>query len=102
MGPIHWDDVPEKCFALDPLRGRVSHLGEAAGAVEIGVGRWRPEPGCQTTPAHVEGGEEEITFVLAGAGVAWIDGATHPIGPGDTIVYRVDEGPHTFVAGDAG
>lgn len=102
MGPVHWDDASEKCFALDPMRGRVSHLGELAGSVEIGVGRWRPEPGCQTTPAHVEGGEEEISFIAGGSGWSWIDGSTYEVSAGDCIVHLVDEGPHTLVAGSDG
>ena len=36
---------------------------------------------------HQHGSEEEIFFVLAGSGLAWIDGAVHEIGAGDTIVY---------------
>src|SRR5688500_658428 len=102
MGPVHWDDAPEKCFALDPMRGRASHLGEFAGSVEVGVGRWRPEPGCQTTPAHVEGGEAEIAFVGGGSGWSRIDGSTYEVAPGDCVAHRAEGGPHTLVAGDDG
>src|SRR5688500_14434560 len=102
MGPVHWDDAETHSYDRDPLRGRYEDLGDLAGSVEVGLGRWHPEPGCQTTPAHVEGGEEEITFVLGGSGWAWIDGSTFEISAGDCLVFRVDEGPHTLVAGDDG
>lgn len=102
MGPAHWDDAELHRFDSEPLRGRYSDLGSLAGSVEVGLGRWQPEPGCQTTPAHVEGGEEEISFVLGGSGWAWIDGSAHPVSAGDCLVFLVDEGPHTLVAGDDG
>lgn len=102
MGPVHWDDAQEHCFGRDPLRGRYSDLGSLAGSVEVGLGRWQPEPGCQTTPAHVEGGEEEISFILGGSGWAWIDGSTYEVAAGDCLVHLVDAGPHTLVAGDSG
>jgi uncharacterized cupin superfamily protein len=102
MGPVDWDDAPDRCFARDPLRGRFADLGELAGSVEVGLGRWRPEPGCQTTPAHIEGGEEEISFIAGGSGWSWIDGSTFAVSAGDCLVHLVDEGPHTLVAGDDG
>ena len=41
-------------------------------------------------PVHVHGDEEEIFFVLAGAGLSWQDGRDlSASAPGDCIVHRV-------------
>ncbi len=96
----HWDDAQGQCYAWEPLMGEVSDLGEAAGSVEVGLTRWRPCPENQTTPAHCEGGEEEITFVLAGSGWSWQDGVTYAVSAGDVLVHRIDEATHTLVGGD--
>jgi uncharacterized cupin superfamily protein len=102
MGLAHWDDVEVHTASVGPVGGRYQDLGEAAGSVEIGLGRFRPEPGNQTTPVHVEGGEEEISFVLGGSGWSVQDGITYEVGAGDVLVHRREEESHTLVAGDDG
>lgn len=99
----HWDEIEVEAYPpLEHLRGRYRDLGAAAGSDTIGCGRWEPAPGCQSTPAHREGAEEEIYVVLAGSGWSWQDGATYAIGAGDVLVHRADEEAHTLVAGDDG
>jgi uncharacterized cupin superfamily protein len=51
---------------------------------------------------HQHGSEEEIFFVLAGSGLAWLDGAVHEVGIGDTIVYLASGPEHTVIAGPDG
>jgi uncharacterized cupin superfamily protein len=51
---------------------------------------------------HQHASEEEIFFVLEGSGLAWIDGAVHEIGVGDTIVYLANGPEHTVIAGPDG
>jgi len=102
MGPVHWDDVEAHRIDVDVLRGSVQDLGEAAGSVEVGVTRRFVEVGCQTSPAHAEGGEEEIFFVLAGGGWSWQDGAVCEVRAGDVLVHRIEKEAHTLVAGDDG
>jgi uncharacterized cupin superfamily protein len=102
MTPVQWQDAQVHRWDKAPMAGVYQDLGELAGSVEIGVGRWRPDPGSQTTPAHVEGGEEEISYILAGSGWSWQDGATYTVRAGDVLVHRIDEEPHTLVAGDDG
>jgi uncharacterized cupin superfamily protein len=84
------------------MRATFRALGAAAGATAVGVARIDVEPGCRPGPVHQHGSEEEIFFVLEGSGLAWIDGAVHEIGPGDTIVYLAGGPEHTVVAGADG
>ena len=59
-------------------------------------------PGKWSTPAHVEGAEEEIVYVLGGSGLSWQDGKVYAIGPGDCIVHPPSSWAHTLRAGDDG
>jgi uncharacterized cupin superfamily protein len=102
MTIAHWDEVEPEVRDVGEMRATFRELGAAAGAAAVGVSRIDVEPGCRPGPVHQHGSEEEIFFVLAGSGLAWIDGAVHEIGVGDTLVY-VAGGPfHTIVAGDHG
>jgi uncharacterized cupin superfamily protein len=98
----HWDDVEPTRRDVGDMRGTWLRLGAAAGATEVGVTRIDIDPGCRAGPVHVHGSEEEIFFVLSGSGLAWIDGAVHEIGVGDTIVYLAGGPEHTVIAGDDG
>jgi len=77
-------------------------LGTPAGTVGVGVTRWEVDPGKWSTPVHAELIEEEIFYVLAGSGLAWMDGETYEIGPGDCMVYNAAEESHTHKAGPDG
>jgi uncharacterized cupin superfamily protein len=98
----HWDDVEPTRRDVGDMRGTWRRLGAAAGATDVGVARIDVDPGCRAGPVHVHGSEEEIFFVLEGSGLAWIDGAVHEIGVGDTIVYLAGGPEHTVIAGDGG
>jgi uncharacterized cupin superfamily protein len=98
----HWDDVEPEARDVGEMRATFRGLGAAAGADAVGVSRIDVEPGCRPGPVHQHGSEEEIFFVLAGSGLAWIDGAVHEIGAGDTVVYLAGGPFHTVVAGPEG
>jgi uncharacterized cupin superfamily protein len=98
----HWDDVERRPRDVGDMRATFRALGEAAGASAVGVSLVDIEPGCRAGPVHQHGSEEEIFFVLAGSGLAWIDGAVHEIGAGDTLVYLASGPFHTVIAGDGG
>jgi uncharacterized cupin superfamily protein len=98
----HWDDVEREVRDVGEMRATFRALGDAAGATAVGVSRIDVEPGCRAGPVHQHGSEEEIFFVLGGSGLAWIDGAVHEIGPGDTLVYLAGGPFHTVVAGADG
>jgi uncharacterized cupin superfamily protein len=73
----------------------------------VGVRRIQVDPGCWSTPLHLEGAEEEIFSVLGGGGtsVQW-DGDGDPVGyavrVGDCLVHRALESAHTLRAGPDG
>jgi uncharacterized cupin superfamily protein len=102
----HWDEVEREREELGPLASWTTDLGTAAGSVSVGVMRWEIDPGKRSTPAHVELAEEEISFVLGGAGLSWqFDGertATYEVGTGDCLVHRIGHEVHTLRAGPSG
>ncbi len=102
MSVVHWDDVEPVRRAEGHIAGSWQLLGQAAGSVGIGVSRVQVDPGKWSTPAHVEGTEEEIFYVLGGDGLSWQDGEVYEIGPGDCIVHRAMEEAHTLRAGPDG
>jgi uncharacterized cupin superfamily protein len=98
----HWDDVEPRRREAGHLAVNMRDLGTPAGTVGVGVTRWEVDPGKWSTPAHAELIEEEIFYVLGGSGLAWIDGETYEIGPGDCMVYNAAEEAHTHKAGPDG
>ena len=72
----HWDEVEGERAEVGHLASVWYDLGEAAGAVTVGLQRIRIDPGKWSTPAHVELAEEEIFYVLAGSGLSWQEGET--------------------------
>src|SRR6476646_8426728 len=98
MTLAHWDDVEPEVRDVGDMRATFRALGEAAGASAVGVSRIDIEPDCRAGPVHQHGSEEEIFCVLEGSGLAWIDGAVHEIGPGDTIDYLAGGPEHTVTA----
>ena len=102
MTLAHWDDVERERRDVGEMRATFRGLGEAAGETLVGVARIDVDPGCRPGPVHQHASEEEIFFVLEGSGLAWIDGAVHEIGVGDTIVYLANGPEHTVIAGPDG
>jgi uncharacterized cupin superfamily protein len=96
---VHWDDVEESLRDHGPIRAGRRRLGAAAGAREIGASRWRIAEGDACSPPHTHPDEEEIFFVLDGAGFAWHDGRSFPISAGDVLVFPPDGPAHTIVGG---
>jgi uncharacterized cupin superfamily protein len=99
---VHWDDVEPRRLEDGHLVVTQRELGSHAGTVSVGVTRWEVDPGKWSTPAHAELIEEEIFYVLGGSGLAWMDGETFEIGPGDCMVYNAAEEAHTHKAGPDG
>ena len=98
----HWDDVEPLSLRRGPMQLDRYDLGHAAGTKRVGLARLKLDPGGRSSPVHVEFDEEEIFYVLGGAGLSWQDGKTHEVGPGDCIVHRVAAETHTLIAGPEG
>lgn len=98
MGVAHFDDAPVREYELGHVRGRWTMLGEAAGAVGVGLRRIEVPTGGWSTPAHEHCVEEEIFYVLSGRGLSWCNGRTAEIGAGDCVVYLPHTGAHTVHA----
>ena len=100
MTVAHWDEAPRELFEVGPLAAHWTDLGNAAGSVTIGVNRVEILPGKRSTPAHSEGAEEEIFYVLSGSGLSWQEGETYEIGPGDCLVHLAGKETHALGAGE--
>ena len=102
----HWDDVAPLRQERGHIAGGWRDLGTAAGSVGVGVQRIEVDPGKWSTPAHIEGSEEEIFYVLRGSGISWqFDGesaAAYAVGEGDCLVHLALEEAHTLRAGPEG
>jgi len=98
----HWDDVEPYRREAGHLGGDWYDLGRAAGSVSVGLKRIVVDAGKWSTPAHVEGAEEEIFVVLGGSGLSWQDGEAFEIRERDVLVHLPEEHAHTLRAGPDG
>ena len=99
---IHWDDVEKKSRAAGDIASTWTLLGEAAGTVQVGLRRIEVTEGHRTTALHVHGAEEEIFYVLGGAGLLYQGRTTCKVGAGDCIVHRPETDAHTLRGGPDG
>jgi uncharacterized cupin superfamily protein len=98
----HWDDAPTETIARGELTGTRQRLGRAAGSVRHGLSRYRLAAGERAMPVHVHADEEELFYVLAGAGLSWQDGRLHPVREGDFVLHRAGAEAHTIIGAGAG
>jgi uncharacterized cupin superfamily protein len=99
---VHWEEVVPRRVELGHLRSSWSDLGRAAGSVGVRLRRIQVDPGAFSTPVHVHKHDEELFFVLAGAGLSWQDGLTFEIGTGDCLVHLEAAETHTLRSGNDG
>jgi len=98
----HWDEAPTRRREAGHIGATWHDLGSAAGSLNVGLQRIDIEPGRWSTPAHSEGAEEEIFFILEGSGLSWQDGEVYEVGPGDCLVHLAQEEAHTLQGGPGG
>lgn len=85
----HWDEVDSD-----------RDLGQAAGALNVGLRRLELTPG--ETVEQGDPGAEEILFVVSGSGSSQDRRSSSPVRAGDCIVRHVQHTGHTLRAGDEG
>ena len=101
MGLAHWDE-------REWTRRERGHIGgdwqslTGNDSVTVGVKRMRIDAGKWSTPAHIEGSEEEIFYVVRGSGISWQDGETYEVREGDCLVHLALDRAHTLRAGPNG
>ncbi len=102
----HWDDARtwrgERGHIAGTWSSLTGRLSQTTGAKRIQV-----DPGMWSTPLHLEGGEEEIFYVLGGSGVSVQSEdpdelSGYEVRAGDCIVHLALENAHTLQAGDDG
>ncbi|HEY4915543.1 MAG TPA: cupin domain-containing protein [Solirubrobacteraceae bacterium] len=96
------DESPSREVANGHLRGVWRDLGRDAGTRTVGLRRIEVTAGHFSTPAHEHGADEEIFFVLDGAGLLWQEGKTYEVRREDCIVHKPRRGAHTLRAGETG
>lgn len=101
-GIAHWDDVPTNRREKGEMAFTLQRLGDAAGAVGVGLNRVRIDPARLSTPPHSHGASEEIFFVLDGTGLSWQDEQIYEVRAGDCIVHAANREEHTLRAGPDG
>ena len=78
-------------------------LGQAAGAVKAGLNHVRLQPGAGGAPLHCHALEEELFYVLDGAGVLRLGGDQHTLRAGDVCARPPGTAvAHSLTAGDSG
>ena len=100
-GVVSWDAARRTTRTVEGVDAVWRDLGRSAGTRAIGLRRIDLPGGARATPPHAHAAEEEIFWILSGAGTLWQDGATCAIRAGDAIVFRPGARPHTVIA-DAG
>ncbi|HEY7618645.1 MAG TPA: cupin domain-containing protein [Solirubrobacteraceae bacterium] len=76
-------------------------FGDALGSAQVGVGHLTVAPGALSAPPHCHAAEEEIFFVLDGAGTLLLGDEEHPVRAGSVVARPPGTGvAHTFRAGD--
>jgi uncharacterized cupin superfamily protein len=99
---VHCDDVEPRRFDRGDIEMERRRLGAAGGARAVGLSRYSVAAGKRMMPVHVHGDEEEICFVVGGAGLSIQDGRAYAVAAGDCIVHRPEAEEHTMVAGPEG
>ena len=91
-------DRPEEGAVSHPLNPKSEmhylSLGDAAGLERMGVHLIRLAPGKESCVYHTHTNEEEWLFILAGRGVAEINGQEHGVGPGDFMGFSTPSVGH--------
>lgn len=95
---IDWERAPRGRHPFNPASEmRMVRLGDMSGLKRIGANLVRIPPGKESFIPHAHLVEEEMAFVIEGAGEVVLDGVRHPIGPGDYVGFPTDGVVHSLV-----
>ena len=98
----HWDEVAGETDRAGHIAATWRDLGSAAGSFRAGVVLGELAAGDAASPAHVHADQEELFYILEGAGFSWQGGRTYAVAEGDCLLHRVHEEAHTLVGGEGG
>jgi uncharacterized cupin superfamily protein len=73
-----------------------THLSGLAGLKRTGVSLVRIPPGKESFAYHAHHREEEWIYILAGRGIALVDGREYELDPGDFIAFPTPSVPHNL------
>jgi uncharacterized cupin superfamily protein len=73
-----------------------THLSSLAGLKRTGVSLVRIPAGKESFAYHLHHREEEWIYILAGRGIALIDGNEYELGPGDFVAFPTPSVPHNL------
>ena len=73
-----------------------SHLSSLAGLKRTGLSLVRIPAGKESFAYHLHHREEEWIYILAGRGIALIDGNEYELGPGDFVAFPTPSVPHNL------
>jgi uncharacterized cupin superfamily protein len=100
---------PANVVAVGDLDGggypgaEVRRAGQAGGAAKAGLNHVRLDAGAAGAPLHCHALEEELFYVLDGAGELILGEERHPLEPGDVVARPPATGQaHQLVAGSGG
>jgi len=71
-----------------------THLSGLAGLARTGVSLVRIGPGKESFAYHLHHREEEWLYIIAGRGLAIVDGNEYELGPGDFIAFPTPSVAH--------
>jgi uncharacterized cupin superfamily protein len=98
-GQVDWAQVRPRRHPFNPASEmQMVPLGDPAGMTQLGAHLIRIPPGKESFIPHAHSIEEEFVFVLEGRGEVVLDGAAHPLGPGDFVGFPIDGVVHSVIS----
>jgi uncharacterized cupin superfamily protein len=97
------DDVPVQDYGRGDVAAMRRGLTDALGRRRVGVAHLTVAPGALSSPPHCHAAEEEIFYVVDGAGALLLGDDEHPVRAGSVVARPPGTGvAHAFRAGEGG
>jgi uncharacterized cupin superfamily protein len=98
----NWEELEKGKEGGGEIESTWTQLGHEVGTKGVGLNRVEVAEGKRTTAFHVHGAEEEIFYILGGAGTLYQGQASHEVRAGDCIVHLPGTHPHCLRGGPQG